>query len=129
MTDPAYKPSGYSDVSVYMMANGAQRVIDFCRAVFDAEPLRRLDREDGTIMHAEIRIGDTVVMMSDRTPAIPAFPVWLHVYVPDVDAAYERALGAGATPVQAPEKKEDEDRRGGVKDPTGNVWWMATMVG
>ena len=60
---------------------------------------------------------------------IPAFPVWLHVYVPDVDATYRRALAAGGTGIQAPEQKDDPDRRAGVQDPAGNVWWIATQVG
>src|SRR5262249_54387609 len=124
------KPAGYSSVSAYIMANQAQRVIDFLKKTFDAEPLRRYDNPDGTIMHAEVRIDDTVIMIADAGGDYPAFPVWLHVYVPDVDAAYRRALDAGGISVQEPKQKEhDPDRRGGVKDPAGNTWWMATQVG
>ena len=125
----AYKPEGYSSVAVYIMADGAQRVIDFLKAAFDAEELRRSARGDGSIMHAEVRIDDTVVMLSDGGGAFPAFPVWLHVYVPDVDATYRRALAAGGTSVQEPVQKDDPDRRGGVMDPVGNTWWIATQVG
>lgn len=124
-----YKPEGYASVSVYLVAHGAQRVIDFLKKTFDAEELRRYEGQNGSIMHAEVRIDDTVVMISDGGGQYPAFPVWLHVYVPDVDATYQRALAAGGVSVQEPVKKGDPDRRGGVKDPAGNTWWIATQVG
>ena len=124
-----YKPQGYASVSVYIMANGAQRVIDFLKKTFDARQTRRTDLPDGSIMHAEVQIDDTIVMIADAGGEFPAFPVWLHVYVRDVDATYQRALEAGGISVQEPTRKEDEtDRRGGVKDPSGNTWWIATQV-
>ena len=123
------KPEGYSSVSVYLVVDGAQRVIDFLKKAFDAIELRRYDMPDGSIMHAEVRIDDTVVMIADAGGEWPAFPSWLHVYVEDVDATYQRALDAGGVAVQKPERKEgDQDRRGGVKDPGGNTWWIATQV-
>ena len=124
-----YKPEGYPSVSAYVMADGAQRVIDFLKKTFDATELRRYDSPDGTILHAEVRIDDTVVMLSDGGGQFPAFPIWLHVYVPDVDATYRRALEAGGVSVQEPVRKGDPDRRGGVKDPSGNTWWISTQVG
>ncbi len=128
--DRSYKPAGYASVSAYIMADGAQRLIDFLRTAFDAEPLRRIDNPDGSIMHAEVRIDDTVVMIADAPGALPAFPIWLHVYVRDVDETYRRALDAGGIAVQEPIQKEnDADRRGGVKDPVGNTWWIATQIG
>jgi PhnB protein len=124
-----YKPDGYSSVSVYIMAEGAQRVVDFLGAVFDATETRRFDLPDGSIMHTEVRIDDTVVMIADAGGSSPAFPVWLHVYMPDVDATYQRALAAGGVSVEEPNQKpNDFDRRGGVKDPAGNTWWIATQV-
>lgn len=128
MPTTPYKPDGYTSVAVYIMADGAQRVIDFLVAAFDAKPLRRFDGADGRIRHAEVMLGDTVVMISDGGGPYPPFPVWLHVYVPDVDATYKRALAAGGEPVQEPAQKPgDSDRRGGVKDPAGNIWWIATQ--
>lgn len=124
-----YKPPGYTSVSAYVVTQDARRVIDFLARTFDAHPLRRHDRPDGSVMHAEVRIDDTVVMIADGGAAFPPAPACLHVYVPDVDAAYQRALDAGATSLQAPEQKDDPDRRAGVKDPAGNSWWMATQVG
>lgn len=90
-----WKPQGYSTVSVYLVAEGAQRVIDFLKRTFDATKLRRFDTPEGKIVHAELRIGDTVVMIADAGGSCPAFPVWLHVYVPDVDATYKKAVGNG----------------------------------
>ncbi len=125
----SYKPEGYSSVAVYIMADGAQRVIDFVKQAFDAEELRRSDNPDGSIMHAEVRIDDTVVMLADAGGEFPPFPVWLHVYVPDVDATYQRALATGGVSVQEPRQQNDPDRRSGVRDPAGNTWWIATQVG
>jgi uncharacterized glyoxalase superfamily protein PhnB len=80
-------------------------------------------------MHAEVRIGDAIVMIADSGGHYPAFPVWLHVYVPDVDTTYKTALAAGGVPVQEPVRKEgDPDKRGGFKDPAGNTWWVTTQV-
>ena len=124
-----YKPQGYASVSVYIMADGAQRVIDFLKATFDAREFRRMDQPDGSIRHVEVQIDDTIVMLADATEAFRAFAVWLHVYVPDVDATYQRALAAGGVSVQEPGQAEGEpDRRGGVNDPCGNTWWIATRV-
>jgi PhnB protein len=128
--DQSYKPQGYSSVSAYVVANGAQRVIDFLINAFDARQTRRYDMPDGSVMHAEVQIDDTVVMIADGGGNNPPFPVWLHVYVPDVDASYRRALDAGGLHVDEPKQREgDPDRRAGVKDPAGNIWWIATQVG
>lgn len=124
-----YKPDGYTSVAVYIIANGAQRVIEFLKKTFDARELRRYDSPDGTIHHAEVRIDDTVVMLADGGGDFPPEPVQVHVYVPDVDKTYRRALDAGGVSVQEPKQKEDPDKRGGVKDPAGNTWWIATQRG
>jgi PhnB protein len=128
MTVPS-KPVGYSSVSPYLMVEGGQRVINFLKQTFGATELRRYDMPDGSIMHAEVKIDDTVIMIADGGGEFPAFPAWLHVYVRDVDATYQRALEAGGISVQEPLRKgDDPDRRGGVKDPGGNTWWIATQV-
>jgi PhnB protein len=125
-----WKPQGYNAVSVYIVADGAQAVIDFLKKTFDATQLRRFDNPDGKIMHAEVRVADTVIMIADSGGDYPSFPVWLHVYVPDADATYRAALQAGGVSVQEPVRKEhDTDKRGGFKDPAGNTWWVATQVG
>ncbi len=126
----ATKPAGYSTVSPYLIVAGAQRVVDFLRRTFEGQELRRLERPDGAIRHTEVRIGDTVVMLADAAEGWPPVPAHLHVYVEDVDAIYRRALEAGTESLQPPERKADDpDRRGGVRDPAGNSWWIATQVG
>lgn len=123
------KPDGYSSVSPYLMVTDARQVIVFLKRVFEATELRQYLNPDGSILHAEARIDDTVIMLADAQGKFPAFPAWMHVYVPDVDDTYRRALEAGGESVQEPELKDgDTDRRGGVKDPSGNTWWIATQV-
>jgi len=124
-----WKPESHNSVSVYIMVDGAQRLIDFLKQTFDAVPVRRFDSPDGKIKHAEVRIADTVVMLADAIEGYPAFPVWLHAYVPDVGATYRKALAAGGVSVQEPAQRPgDPDRRGGVKDPAGNTWWISTQI-
>ena len=124
-----YKPDSYSTVSPYLIVKGAASTISFLSDVFDATVLLKIDSPDGRIVHSSLRIGDTVVMLADSAPDWPPAPAYVHVYVPDVDATYARALRAGASSVQKPVKKDDEDKRGGVKDAGGTTWWIATRVG
>lgn len=125
---PSYKPSGYNSVSPYLVVAGAARTIEFLTRVFNAVELRRFPGAGGKIGHAEVRIDDTIVMIADGAEGWPPVPAHVHVYVTDVDAVYRRALDAGATSVQGPLKKEDADKRGGVKDEGGTTWWIATKV-
>jgi PhnB protein len=123
------KPSGYPSVSPYLVARGAQTVIDFLKAAFAAVELRRFDAPDGSILHAEVGIGDGVVMIGEAGEEWPSFPSFVHVYVVDVDAAFAAALSAGGVSVQEPVRRgDDPDRRGRVRDPAGNTWWIATQV-
>jgi uncharacterized glyoxalase superfamily protein PhnB len=124
-----HKPDGYTTVSPYLIVNGASGTIEFLKQVFGATELRRFEAQGGGIMHAEVRIDDTVVMVADSAEGWPALASHVHVYVPDVDDTYRRALAAGAESVQEPVKKDDEDKRGGVKDAGGTTWWIATRVG
>lgn len=126
----SFKPDGYTSVAPYIVADGAQRVIDFMATVFDARQARRYDLEDGSILHAEVQIDDSIVMIGDGNDAYPPSPSLIHVYVPDVDAAFRRALEHGGTAVEKPDQREgDPDRRGAVKDPAGNIWSIATQLG
>lgn len=123
-----FKPVNYNSVSPYLIVSGASGTIAFLTRVFGAVELRRHPTPSGTIMHAEVRLDDTVVMLADGTDGWPPMASHVHVYVADVDATYARALEAGAVSVQVPVKKEDEDKRGGVKDAGGTTWWIATKV-
>ncbi len=125
-----WKPAGYPSLSPYMMVAGAPRLIGFLQQAFGGTELRRYDGPDGTVLHAEVRLDNGVVMLAEGGPEYPAFPAWLHLYVVDVDATYRRALAAGASAVQEPQQKPgDPDRRGGVKDPVGNTWWISMQAG
>ena len=112
----SHKPLGYTTVSPYLIVDGASQTIDFLVRVFGAVELRRFPDSTGKLMHAEVRIDDTVVMIADGGEGWPPIPSHVHIYVSEVDAVYRRALEAGATSVQEPVKKDDEDKRGGVKD-------------
>lgn len=124
----SYKPENYNSVSPYLVVEGADKTINFLKTVFGATELRRHSNADGRIMHAEVRIDDTVVMIADGGDGWPSIPAHVHIYVSDVDATYKLALEAGAISIQEPVKKEDEDKRGGVKDSGGTSWWIGTKV-
>ena len=124
-----YKPDDYPSVSPYLTVADAETVIDFIVSTFGATPLSRYEREDGTVQHAELRLDDSVIMLGQAIEGWPPVPSHLHVYVPDVDGTYAKALAAGGESVQAPEKRDDPDRRSGVKGPGGNTWWISTRVG
>ena len=124
----SFKPDGYNSVSPYLIVRGAADTIAFLAHVFDAVEIRRFAAQTGGIMHAEVRIHDTVLMLADGAEGWPPVASHVHVYVPDVDATYARALSAAAVSVQAPVKKDDADKRGGVKDAGGTTWWIATKV-
>ena len=103
-------------------------MIDFLKEVFNAQEVMRLAAPSGRIGHAEVRIGDSVVMLGDAHGEHKPMQAMLHVYVDDADATYERAVAAGATSVQAPVDQFYGDRSGGVKDRCGNLWWIATHI-
>ncbi len=129
MNKPKWTPAEYSTVSPYLVVNGAAATIEFLKRAFDATEKARHSDDSGLVRHGEVRIGECVVMVSDPVPPDwPSMTAHVHLYVPDVDAAYRRALEAGATSVQAPQKKDDADRRGGVRDAGGTTWWIATRV-
>jgi uncharacterized glyoxalase superfamily protein PhnB len=87
-----------------------------------------MDRPDGTVQHAEVRIGDSVVMMGEPQGEVQPRPVNLYLYVEDVDAVYLRAIQAGAKSIGEPKDQFYGDRSGGVEDPSGNTWYIATHV-
>lgn len=111
------------------MVKGAQQLIDMLVTVFDARQLRRYDRSTGTITHVEMQIDDSILMIADATDAYPAYPMWLHVYVVDVDETFSKALEYGCQLVERPtERAGDPDRRGTFVDFAGNHWSIATQV-
>ena len=121
-------PDGYGTVTPWVISPDTARLIDFTRDAFGAVELARVAGADGGIGHAEVRVGDSVVMMFDSRPGWPATPAFLRLYVPDADVAYERALAAGATPVTEVTGLFFGDRVGRVRDPLGNIWWIQAHV-
>jgi uncharacterized glyoxalase superfamily protein PhnB len=122
------KPDGYHAVTPYLVVDGAARLIDFLEEVFDAEQVERLDAPGGRIGHAQVRIGDSVVMLGDAGGEHAPMQMMLYVYVNDVDATFQRAIAAGGVSLQPPSDQFYGDRSGGVKDPFGNIWWIATHI-
>ena len=123
-----FKPASYNSVSSYLVVTDAAATIQFLVAVFGAVEIRRFaDPASQRLRHAEVRLDDTVIMLGDCVEGVwPAVASHVHVYVPDVDATYAKALQHGATAVQAPVQKGDEDKRGGFADAWGTTWWVAT---
>lgn len=123
-----FKPANYNAVSPYLMVDDVTRLTELLTALFGAKVLRRYDKPDGKIMHIEIQIDDSVIMMSDSTSQYPPTYYWMHVYVPDVDATFRRAVELGCEIVDMPDTKDnDPDRRGTFKDFAGNRWSVATQ--
>lgn len=125
-----WKPLDYSSVSPYLIVFRGDEVIAFLQAAFDAVPLRRIDRPDGSLLHGEVRIDDSVIMLGEpeATAAWGPSPTHIHIYVPDVDQAFQRGIAAGGESVQEPERKDDPDRRAALRGPSGHTWWIATQV-
>lgn len=129
-------PEGYHSVTPYLIVNNAKAAIDFYARAFNASELLRLDAPDGGIVHAEIKIGNSPVMLADENPDMGAIcPTTLGgagaslcIYVEDCDALFAQALGAGAQELRAVEDQFYGDRAGTLQDPFGHVWTIATHI-
>lgn len=127
--NPSYKPEGYNSLSPYLVVDNASELIESYIRIFNAEPLRRYEGENGKIVHAEVRIEDSVLMLSDSTEKYPAVKYFLHLYVSDVHKSYKQAIDNGCTPIEAPVNKGggDPDTRGSFYDAAGNYWSVSTQ--
>ena len=121
-------PDGSHTVTPYLVAEGIPKLIDFLKQAFGAQELGRMARPDGGVMHAEMKVGDSKLMMGEPMGDWKAKPCSLYLYVEDVDAVYQRAIQAGGTSVREPSDQFYGDRTGGVTDPCGNYWGIATHV-
>ena len=129
-------PEGYHALTPYLVVNDASRAIEFYKEAFGAQELMRFDAPGGKVGHAELKFGDSVLMLSDecdeaqqRSPqALGGTPVGLMLYVEDVDAVVDRAVSAGAKLVRPVKDQFYGDRTGGVADPFGHSWYVATHV-
>jgi PhnB protein len=120
-------PDGHHTVAPYLIVRGANKTIEFAKKAFGAEDLfEPMKRPDGTIMHAEFKIGDSVIMISDANDEMQPMQSMLHLYVPDIDAKYKSAVSAGGKSVMEPMDQFYGDRTAGVKDPSGIMWYIAT---
>ena len=121
-------PDGYHTVTPYLTVKDSAAQIEFLQKAFNAELKYHMKDDTGVIRHAEMRIGDSMVMIGQaRDPWVPK-PANFYLYVADCDAAYHRAVAAGGKSVQEPSTQFYGDRHGGVDDPNGNTWWVATHV-
>jgi len=129
-------PDDYPQLMPYLIVDGASEAIDFYKAVFGADERMRMGGPDGKVGHAELEIGDAIVMLADANPdmgmqhpsAIGGTPVTLHLYVEDADATFDRAVQAGAKPLRPMEDRFYGDRSGQFEDPYGHRWNVATHV-
>jgi PhnB protein len=121
-------PEGHHTVTPYLVIPGVAKVIEFVKEAFGATEVSVSRRPDGTIMHAEVRIGDSIIMMGEAPTGGKNFPAMLHLYMEDVDGVYKRAIQAGAKSLREPADQFYGDRTGGVEDAFGNQWWIAAHV-
>lgn len=127
-------PEGYHSVTPYLIVKGAAGAIEFYKKAFGATELMRMAQPDGTIGHAEIKIGDSPIMLAEEVPEMGArspqslggSPVSILLYVEDVDALFSQAVAAGAKVLRPVKDQFYGDRSGGVTDPFGHVWYIAT---
>jgi PhnB protein len=121
-------PEGYHTVTPYLVVSDAAKQIDFLKKAFGAKELHRSLGPDGKVAHAEVRIGDSAVMIGGARPGQAPVPSMLYMYFADADAVYKSAIDAGATSAMAPANQFYGDRNGMVKDAEGNQWCIATHI-
>jgi PhnB protein len=126
---PPFTRPGLNHIVPYILVHGASQFIDFLKSAFEGAELLRVPRPGGCIMHAEVRIGDSLIELADANDQYPARPMFLHLYVADADAAFERALRAGASSVQPVADMPWGDRQGTASDPFGNTWYIGMPKG
>jgi PhnB protein len=121
-------PDGYTTVTPWLISRDTPRLIEFVQQAFGATELARLTGPDGRVRHAEVRIGDAVVMLFDAPPGWPPTPGFLRLFVEDADEVHRRAVAAGAVSVTEVTHLPFGDRVGRIRDPLGNVWWIQARV-
>ena len=119
-------PDGFHTVTPYLVVKGVPELIEFMCTGLGGELLEKNAMPDGAVMHAQVKVGDSIVMMGEAQEGSDPMPAFLYLYVTDTDALYNQALSAGATSVQEPKDEFYGDRTSGVKDASGNMWWIAT---
>ena len=122
-------PEGYHTITPYLVVDGAEKIIRFMKEAFGAQPVfEPMMGPNGKVMHAEFKIGNSIVMISDSSERAQATSAMLYLYVPNVDAVYQKAIKAGATSLMEPADQFYGDRSGGVTDTAGNRWHIGTHI-
>lgn len=121
-------PAGFHSVTPYFTVDGGAAFIDFVSAAFNGREMSRSLRPDGSIAHAYMRVGDSMIEVSDARPEFPATRMAIHLYVPNVDQVYEQAVRSGAVAHMPPTDQLYGDRDSYVQDPFGNNWYIATHI-
>lgn len=124
-----FKPNGYNSVSPYFVTKDARRLADLIMQIFDGKELRSYERPDGSIMHMEVQVDDSVIMIGESTREYSPNTQMVHVYVSDVDTIFKKAMILGCNPVDEPvQKGDDPDKRGSFTDFAGNFWSVGMQV-
>lgn len=126
---PSYLPEGMHSINPYLVVRGAAALLDFIAATLGGQERLRVPLPDGSLMHSEIGVGDSVIEIADANARFAPVEMSLHVYVPDIDAAFERALQAGAESLYPVTDQPYGDREGGLKHPSGITFFIATHQG
>jgi len=121
-------PDGYHTVTPYLVVEDAGALIDFLTRAFGAQTRYSHRGPDGKVAHAEMQIGDSVIMMGSAHGDTRPLTMALYLYVPNCDELYRQAIAAGGTSIGEPQNQFYGDRHGGIKDPSGNSWWVATHI-
>ena len=121
-------PEGYHTITPYLVCNGLNELIEFLKSAFGAIEKERHLSKTGRVMHAEVQIGDSIVMMGEAMEGFPPVQTSLYFYVEDTDSVYNKAIRAGGISLMEPANQFYGDRNAGVQDPSGNKWWIATHV-
>lgn len=123
-----WQPEKYGTVDPYLVVRGVEKFITFLESAFDARIEIKVPNPDGSIGHAEVRIGDSVLLMFDANDAWPDTPAFLRIYTKDADKTFSKALAAGATEVTGLMDGFTGERGARICDPLGNVWWIQTRL-
>jgi PhnB protein len=121
-------PTGYHTVTPYLTIQNVPALIDFLKKAFDAKEAHHMAGPDGKVMHADVMVGDSHIMLGEARGEWKPMPTSLYLYVNDVDATYKRAVSAGAKSLREPTNEFYGDRSAGVTDPSGMMWWIATHI-
>jgi len=119
-------PEGYQSITPYFTVTDADRLIKFLTVAFDAIVIKQSRYDDNRLQHARLRIGSSIIMLNESSDDYPANTSQMHLFVDDTDGIYNGALLHGATSLMEPNNRPHGDRMAGIKDPCGNVWWIAT---